>query len=153
MLNCLHQVLRNDLRFALYCSGSKMLKNRSKQNSYHACNFIHNHRETWFCLEHLSHTCKNAMLSPPTKTKVEVNDEAEGSLHSFSICMHDMKNLQKNWEWIAGTQVVLMWTLTLKSKIGSPSPPAPHPLRHVSHDLFFPLKHWDRSRFGSLYHY
>ena len=74
-----------------------MLKNRSKQNSYHACTFIHNYRETRFYLEHLiqmilSHTCKNAMLSPPTKTKVEVNDE--GSLHSFSICMHDMKNLQ-----------------------------------------------------------
>ena len=49
----------------------------------------------------LSHTCKNAMLSPPTKTKVEVNDE--GSLQSFSICMHDMKNLQNKCEWIAGT--------------------------------------------------
>ena len=78
-----------------------MLKNRSKQNSYHACNFIHS-----FCLEHLiqmilSHTCKNVMLSPPTKTKVEVNDE--GSLRSFSICMHDMKNLQNKCEWIAGT--------------------------------------------------
>ena len=69
-----------------------MLKNRSKQNNYHACNFIHNYRETMFCLELLiqmilSHTCKNAMLSPPTKTKVEVNDE--GSLRSFSICMHE----------------------------------------------------------------
>ena len=83
-----------------------MLKNRSKQNSYHACNFIHNYRETRFCLEHLiqmilSHTCKNAMLIPPTKTKVEVNDE--GSLRSFSMCMHDMKNLQNKCEWIAGT--------------------------------------------------
>ena len=29
-----------------------MLKNRSKQNSYHACNFIHNYREKSFCLEH-----------------------------------------------------------------------------------------------------
>ena len=53
MLNCLHQVLRIDLRFGFYCSGSKMLKNRSKQNSYHACNFIHNYREKRFCLEHL----------------------------------------------------------------------------------------------------
>ena len=78
-----------------------MLKNRSKQNSYNACNFIHNYRETRFCLEHLiemilSHTCKNAML-----TNVEINDE--GSLHSFSICMHDMKNLQNKCEWVAGT--------------------------------------------------
>ena len=83
-----------------------MLKTRSKQNSYHACNFIHNYREKRFCLEQaiqmiLSHTRKNAMLSPPTKTKVEVNDE--GSLHSFSICMHDMKTLQNKCEWIAGT--------------------------------------------------
>ena len=46
-------------------------------------------------------TCKNAMLSPPTKTKVEVNDE--GSLHFkiFSICMH-MRNLQNKCEWMAG---------------------------------------------------
>ena len=69
---------------------------KSKQNSYHACNFIHNYREKKFCLEHLikmifSYTCKNAMLSPPTRTKFEVNDE--GSLHSFSIGMHDIKNL------------------------------------------------------------
>ena len=89
MVNCLHQVLIIDLRFAFYCSGSKILKNRSKRNSYHACNSIHNYRGTRFCLEHLiqmilSHTCKNAMLSPPTKTKVEVNDE--GSLHVF-VCM------------------------------------------------------------------
>ena len=49
----------------------------------------------------LSHTCKNAMLSPLTKTKVEVNDE--GSLHSSSFGMHDMKNLQTKCEWIAGT--------------------------------------------------
>ena len=59
-----------------------------------------------FCLELLikiilSHTCKNAMLSPPTKTKVEVNDE--GSLHSFSIGMHDMNSLQTKCEWIAST--------------------------------------------------
>ena len=106
MLNCLHQVLRIDLRFAFYISGSKILKNRSKQNSYYACNFIHNYRETRFYLEHLiqmilSLTCKNVMLSPPTKTKVEVNDE--GSLHSFSICMHDMKNRQNKCEWIAGS--------------------------------------------------
>ena len=40
------------------------------------------------------------MLSQPTKTKVEVNDE--GSLHSFSICMHDMKNLQNKFDWTAG---------------------------------------------------
>ena len=106
MLNCLHQILRIDLRFAFYCSGSKILKNRSKQNTYHACNFIYNNRETRFSLEHLiqmilSHTCKNAMLSPHTKTKVEVN--GEGSLHSFSICMHDMKNLQNKCEWTAST--------------------------------------------------
>ena len=59
-----------------------------------------------FCLEHLikmifSHICKNAMLSSPTKTKVEVNDES--SLHSFGIGMHDMKNLQNKFEWIAST--------------------------------------------------
>ena len=52
-----------------------MLKNRSKQNSYHACNFIHNYREKMFCLAHLikmnlSHTRKNAMLSPPAMTNV-----------------------------------------------------------------------------------
>ena len=41
------------------------------------------------------------MLSPPTKTKVEINDD--GSLHSFSIGMHDMKNLQTKCEWIAST--------------------------------------------------
>ena len=69
------------------------------------------------------------MLSPPTKTKVEVNDE--GSLHSFSICMHDMKNLQNKCEWIAGTSVVLVWTLTLKNKIESPLPAS------VPRSLFF----------------
>ena len=73
-----------------------MFKKKSKQNSYHACNFIHNYRDKRFCLEHLikmifSHTCKNAMLSPPTRTKFEVNDE--GSLHSFKIGVHDIKNL------------------------------------------------------------
>ena len=53
--------------------------------------FIHNYRERRFCLEHLikmnlSHTGKNEMFSPPTKTNVEVNDE--GNLHSISIvCM------------------------------------------------------------------
>ena len=84
-----------------------MSKNRSKQNNYCACNFIHNYREKRFCLEHLikmilSHTsCKYATLSPPTKTKVEVNDE--GSLLSLSIGMHDMKNLQTKCEWIAST--------------------------------------------------
>ena len=41
------------------------------------------------------------MLSPPTKTKVEVNDE--GSLHSFSIGMQDMKNLKTKRERIAST--------------------------------------------------
>ena len=86
-----------------------MLKNRFKQNSYHACNFIHNYREKRLCLEHLinmilSHPCKNAKLSPlspSTRTKVDVNDE--GSLHSFSIGMHDMMNLQTKCEWIAST--------------------------------------------------
>ena len=34
-------------------------------------------------------------------TTVEVKDE--GSLHSFSIGMHDMKNLQTKCEWIAST--------------------------------------------------
>ena len=61
------------------------------------------------CLEHLikinlSHTRKNAMLSPPalpTMTNVEVSDE--GSQHSFSIYMHDMKNLQTKCEWIVST--------------------------------------------------
>ena len=47
----------------------------------------------------MSHTRKNAMLSPPTKTNVEVNDE--GSQHSFSIGVHGMKNLQIKCEWIA----------------------------------------------------
>ena len=86
-----------------------MLKNRPKQSSYHACNFIHNYREKRLCLEHLikmilSYTCKNAKLSPlspPTKTKIDVNDE--GSLHSFSIGMHDMKNMQTKCEWMAST--------------------------------------------------
>ena len=83
-----------------------MLKNGSKQNSYHTCNFIHNYKEKMFCLEHLikmnlSHTRKNAMLSPLTMTNVEVNDE--GSLHSFSTGMYDMKNLQTKCEWIAST--------------------------------------------------
>ena len=72
-----------------------MFKKKSKQNSYYACNFIHNYREKRFCLEHLikmifSHICKNGM-SAPTRTKFEVDDE--GSLHSFSIGMHDIKNL------------------------------------------------------------
>ena len=35
------------------------------------------------------------MLSPPTKTKVEVNDEVEGSLHSFSIYMHEYEESAK----------------------------------------------------------
>ena len=72
----------------------------------HVSDFIHNYREKRFCLERLIkmillHTCTNAMLSPPTKTKVEVNDEV--SLHSFSIGMHDMKNLQTKCEWLAST--------------------------------------------------
>ena len=37
------------------------------------------------------------MLIPPTKTRVEVNDE--GSLHYFSIGMHDVKNPQTKCEW------------------------------------------------------
>ena len=49
----------------------------------------------------LSHTRKNAMLSPLTMTNVEVNDE--GSLHSSSTGMQDMKNLQTKCEWIAST--------------------------------------------------
>ena len=48
-----------------------------------------------------SHTCKNAMLSPLTRTKFEVNDE--GSLHSFSIGMHGIKNLLTKCEWITST--------------------------------------------------
>ena len=51
------------------------------------------------------------MLSPPTMTNVEVNDE--DSQHAFSIGMHDMKNLQTKCEWIASTKVVLVWILTL----------------------------------------
>ena len=130
-----------------------MLKNRSKQNSYHACNFIHNYREKMFCLEHLikmnlSHTRKNAMLSPPAMTNVEVN--GEGSQYSFSIGMHDMKTLHTKCEWIASTKVVLVWTVTLKrknsAKIGSPSGICPK-------IAFFPLIHWDRSRYSSLFHY
>ena len=114
-----------------------MLKNRSMQNSYHACNFIYNYREKMFCLEHLikmnlSHTRKKSILSPPTMTNVEVNDE--DSQHSFIIGMHDMKNLQIKCEWIARTKVVLVWTLILKrknsAKIGSP-------LRHLSQDRLF----------------
>ena len=63
-------------------------------------------KEKMFCLEHLikmnlSHTRKNAMLSPLTMTNVEVNDE--GSLHSSSTGMQDMKNLQTKCEWIAST--------------------------------------------------
>ena len=69
---------------------------KKKEVIMHACNFTHNYREKRLCLEHLikmtfSHTCENTMLSPPTRTKFEVNDE--GSLHSFSIGMHDIKNL------------------------------------------------------------
>ena len=76
------------------------------QNSYHACNFIHNCKDKMLCLEHLikmnlPHTRKNAMLSPPTMTNVEVN--GEGSQHSFSIGMHAMKNLQTKCEWIVST--------------------------------------------------
>ena len=41
------------------------------------------------------------MLSPLTMINVEVNDE--GSLHSFSIGMHDMEILQTKCEWIAST--------------------------------------------------
>ena len=41
------------------------------------------------------------MLSPPTMTTVEVSDE--GSLHSFSIGMHDLKNLQTKCESIASS--------------------------------------------------
>ena len=70
----------------------------------HVISFVTTERQgyVWNLIQMiLSHTCKNAMLSPPTKTKVEVSDE--GSLHSFSICMHDMKNLQNKCEWIAGT--------------------------------------------------
>ena len=62
--------------------------------------------EKIFCLEHLikmnlSHTRKNAMLSSPTMTNVEVNDV--GSPHSFSIGMQDMTNLQTKCQWIAST--------------------------------------------------
>ena len=71
-----------------------MLKTRSKQNSIHACNFIHNYREKRsVCLEHLIKNdfvtyMQECAVEPPTKTKVEVNDQ--GSLLSFSIGMHDM---------------------------------------------------------------
>ena len=41
------------------------------------------------------------MLSPPTMTNVEVNDE--GSLYYFSIGMYDMNDLQTKCEWIAST--------------------------------------------------
>ena len=30
-----------------------MFEKQSKQNSYHACNFIYNYKEKMFCLEHL----------------------------------------------------------------------------------------------------
>ena len=65
-------------------------------------------------------------------TNVEVNDE--GSLHSFSIGMHDMKNLQTKCEWIASTYVVLVWTLTLKRKN---SVKIGNPLRRLSQDRLF----------------
>ena len=72
----------------------------------------------------LLHTCKNAMLSTATKTKVELSDE--GSLHSFSIGMHDMKNLRTKCEWIVSTYVVLVWTLTKnKSKNNAKWEPPP----------------------------
>ena len=56
------------------------------------------------CLEqlikmNLSHTRKNAMLSPPIITNVEINEK--GSQHSFSIGMHDMKKTK--CEWIVST--------------------------------------------------
>ena len=107
LLNCLHRVSRIDLRISFYCSGSKVSKNGSKQNNYRACNFFHNYREKRLCLEHLikiilsQTSCKNATLSPPTKTKVEVNDES--SLHSLSTGMHAMKNLQTKCKWRAST--------------------------------------------------
>ena len=76
---------------------SKMFKRSLRKTVImHAISFIATLREQMFCLEHLiktifSSTRKNAMLSPPTRTKFKVNDE--GSLHSFSIGMHDIKNL------------------------------------------------------------
>ena len=84
----------------------KCLKNRPKPNSYHACNFNHDYREKRFCLEHLikmilSQTCTECDVEPAHQTNVEVN--GEGSLHSFNIGVHDMKNLQTKCEWIAST--------------------------------------------------
>ena len=40
-------------------------------------------------------------VEPAHQDKIEVNDV--GSLHSFSIGMHVMKNLQTKCEWIAST--------------------------------------------------
>ena len=40
-------------------------------------------------------------VEPAHQDKSRSQDE--GSLHSFNICMHDMKNLQNKCEWIAGT--------------------------------------------------
>ena len=80
----------------------------------------------------LLHTCKNAMLSTATNTNVELSDE--GSLHSFSIGMHDMKNLQTKCEWIVSTYVVLVWTLTKTSKNNAKWEPPP---ASVPRSLFF----------------
>ena len=68
----------------------------------HVISLIHSERKCSIKMI-LSHTCKNAMVSTPSKIKVKVSDE--GSLHSFSISMHDMKNRQTKCEWIASTNV------------------------------------------------
>ena len=83
-----------------------MFKNRPKPNTYHACIFNHDYREKIFCLEHLIkmillQTCTECDVEPAHQTNVAIN--GEGSLHSFSIGMHDMKNLQNKFEWIAST--------------------------------------------------
>ena len=66
LLNCLHQVLRIDLRFAFYYPGFKMLKKRSKQTVImNALSFITTERQgtvwgiwfKWFCQIHARMRC------------------------------------------------------------------------------------------------
>ena len=74
------------------------------------------------------------MLSPPTKTKVEVNDE--GSLHSFRfICICTLLDLYAWYEESAKQ----MWmnsgylgsvSVDIEVRLGAP-------LRHLSQDRFF----------------
>ena len=70
----------------------------------------------WVCHIHARMRC---WARPPRQKS---NDE--GSLHSFSICMHDMNNLQNKCEWIAGTYMVLRFKYTTKFSLPKIACPA-----------------------------